>query len=81
MKKSVLVGIWDANNPDDITTWLYHGITREKALIAFIQQYINKDYSTASYPGTLPGIYNSKVIKDRILYDINDDLVIYAQFA
>lgn len=81
MKKNILVGIWDANNPDNVTTWLYCGISKEKALISFIKQYIDHNYNTWNYPDHIEGIYNSHVIKDRILYDLTDDIVIYAQYA
>lgn len=82
MKKSIIVSFWDANNINGVnTSWLYHGLTREQAIINFIEQYFKKNYNTESYSDTLPGVYKSNVIKDRLLYDLTDDLVVFAQFA
>lgn len=81
MKKTILVGIWDANNLDIKTTYLYHGISRKQAIINFIHQYFNNDYNTMSYEKELSGIYKSNCIKDRLLYDYTEDIIIYSQYA
>lgn len=78
--KSIIIGVWDAKNPDGQTSYLYHGITREQGIINFIYQYFKKDFSTWNYPNKLNGIHKSNVIKDRLLYDYTDDIIIYAQY-
>ena len=80
MKKSVIVGVWDANKPDITTSYLYHGISREKAIICFINQYFKKNFNTSDYPDTIQGIRKSSLIKDRLLYDYTENLIIYAQY-
>ena len=82
MKKTVLVSFWDATkgNTSEKTVF-YQGITREKALLCFVKQYFENDFNTLDYPETLDGIYKSNVIKDRILYDYTENIIVYAQFA
>lgn len=51
-----------------------------KALINAVMQY-NGDYNWWNYPKDLEGIHNSPCIKDRLLYDITEDLIMYSQLA
>lgn len=81
MNKSIIVSFWDANKPQTETSWLYTGISREKAIIYFIEQYFKNNYNTWMYPEKLTGIYKSNVIKDRLLYDYTDDIIIFSQYA
>lgn len=52
----------------------------KEALIAAVEQY-KGNYNWWDYPKELEGIYKSNVIKDRLLYNITDDLIMYAQLA
>ena len=81
MSKNIIVGLWDAKKPEIETSYIYNGISREKAIICFINQYFNKNYNTWEYETQLNGIRKSNIIKDRLLYDYTDDLIIYAQYA
>lgn len=78
--QSVIVGIWNANKPDISITFLYHGISREKAIICFINQYFKHNYNSWEYSDTIQGIRKSNVIKDRLLYDYSEDIIVYAQY-
>lgn len=55
-------------------------LSPKKAMIAAVEQY-KGNYNTFEYPKELDGIYESKVIKGRLLYNITDDLIMYAQLA
>lgn len=82
MKKSIVVTFWDATKGNtENTSFIYHGITREKGIITFIKQYFYNDYNTADYPEKLDGIYKSHVIKDRLLYDFSENIVVYSQYV
>jgi hypothetical protein len=78
--KSIIAGVWNAATGEFIHEALYHGITREKAIINIIKQFFNKDYCTWNYPDNIEGIHKSQVIKDRLLYDYTDNIIIYAQY-
>lgn len=51
-----------------------------KAMISAVMQY-KGDFNTQNYPSELDGIYKSNVIKDRLLYNLSDDLIMYSQKA
>ena len=79
--RKILVGLWDASGDIQINC-IYHDMTREKAINLFYNQYIKHNFNTFQYCNDkLSGIYNSKVIKDRLLFDVSDDMIIYAQYA
>ena len=82
MKKEnkVLVMLWDGRSGDFIKTMLYANITVKQALINAVYQ-LRDNYNTWEYPKDLDGIYKSKMVKDRLLYDIGEDLILYAQRA
>jgi len=80
MNKKIICMLFDAKKGDFIQTVFYNNMSRENALICFVEQY-SGNYSTWEYPKKLEGIYKSKVIKDRLLYDITEDLIVYAQYA
>ena len=50
----------------------------KEALIAAVEQY-KGNYNFWTYPKELEGIYKSQIKKDRLLYDLTDDLTIAAQ--
>lgn len=79
--KKVIVSYWNATNPKIEESFIYTGITRKQAIINFIEQYFNKNYNTRTYAKDLNGIYKSHVIKDRLLFDYTENIVIYSQFA
>ena len=82
MKKNILVGVWDATQTNDNNiTWIYHTTNQKQAIINFLYQYFKHDYNTFNYPDDIAGIYKSKVIKDRYLYNVTDNIIIYAQIA
>lgn len=79
--KNIICGVWDAKN-EIITTCLYSNMTREYALNLFYNQYIKKDFNTWNYCNDkLSGIRKSNAIRDRLLYDVTDDIIIYSQYA
>ena len=80
MEKSIMCGMWRGSTGNIEVSCIYHGISRQQAIINFIQQYFNNNYNTWNYPNTIEGIYKSNFIKDRILYNYSDDIVIYAQY-
>ena len=51
-----------------------------KAMISAVMQY-KGDFNTQNYPSELDGIYKSNVIKDRLLYNLSYDLIMYSQKA
>ena len=71
------VMLFDANEGMFIQEARYT-LSPMEALIAAIEQY-KGNYNTWEYPKTLNGVYKSNVIKDRLLYDISDNLVLYSQ--
>lgn len=82
MKKTILVSFWDTTKGNVCEkTAFYQGITREEAILCFVKQYFDNDFNTFNYPETLDGIYKSNVIKDRLLYDYTENIIVYAQYA
>lgn len=79
-ENKVLVMIWDGRSGDFIKTSLYTNISVKQALINAVYQ-LKGNFNTWEYPTELDGIYKSKMVKDRLLYDISEDLVLYAQKA
>ena len=49
-------------------------------MISAVMQY-KGNFNTQDYPSKLDGIYKSNIIKDRLLYNLSDDLIIYSQKA
>lgn len=74
-----IVMLYDAVKGEFIKEALYC-LPAKKALINAVMQY-KGNFNTLEYPQELPGIYKSKVIKDRLLYDITENLVMYSQKA
>ncbi len=50
------------------------------AMIAYLEQ-MRGNFNTWTYPKDLEGIYKSQAVQDRILYDLTDDITVYAQRA
>ena len=78
MNKSVVM-LFDANKGEFIKTAFYD-LAPKKAMIAAVMQY-NGNFNTWEYPKTLDGIYKSNCVKDRLLYDISENLIMYSQMA
>ena len=78
--KRVFVMLWDGRTGRDEQTSVYESETVKKALINAIMQY-KGNYNTWDYPKDLDGIHKSNCVKGRLLYDISEDLVMYAQEA
>lgn len=78
MVKSV-VCLWDMSRGECIKEAFYD-LPVKAALIAAVNQY-KGNYNTWEYGNDLPGIYKSHVIKDRLIFDITENLVIYSQNA
>lgn len=80
MKENIIVTLWDgctgAFGPEE----LFHNMTAKEALITFLEQ-LKGNFNTWTYPEDLEGIYPSNCIKDRINYDLTEDIVVYAQRA
>ena len=81
MKKSVFVTEYNIITGKDVKNVLYHGITRKQGIINYIMQEKKHNYNTWEYPTNLDGIIKSNFIKDRIIYQYNDDTIIYSQYA
>ena len=73
------VMLFDANEGTFIQEERYT-LSPMEAMIAAVEQY-KGNYNTGEYPKTLDGVYKSNVVKDRLLYDISDHLVMYSQLA
>ena len=58
----------------------FYSLPPKKALIAAVMQY-KGNTNTWEYPTDLDGIYKSHIIKDRLMYDITENLIMYAQKA
>ena len=74
-----LVMLFDAKKGDFVQKALY-SLPPKKALICAVMQY-KGNINTWEYPKDLDGIYKSRMVKDRLLYDITDNLTMYAQRA
>ena len=76
--KSVVM-LFDAREGEFVKEAIY-ALSPMKAMISAVMQY-KGDFNTQNYPSKLEGIYKSNVVKDRLLYDLSDDLIMYSQKA
>lgn len=74
-----LVMLFDARKGEFVKEMLYT-LPPKEALIAGMMQH-KGNVNTWEYPKDIKGIYKSSVVKDRLLYDITDDLIMYSQRA
>lgn len=74
-----IVMLFDARKGEFVKEEIY-ALSPRKAMINAVMQY-KGNFNTQDYPSKLDGIYKSNVIKDRLLYNLSDDLVIYSQKA
>lgn len=74
-----IVMLFDAAKGNFVKECIYT-LPPKKALICAIKQYHN-DFNTFNYPDDIEGIYKSNVIKDRLLFNLSDDLILYSQKA
>ena len=82
MKKEdkVWVTIWDGRGGSIVKECLYTNMTVKEALICGINQF-RGNFNTWEYPKDMDGIYKSKMVKGRLLYDLSSDVSVYAQRA
>lgn len=78
MDKTMVI-LWNMETGNAEKTAFY-SLPIKKALICAINQY-NGNFNTANYPADVNGIYKSKMIKDRLIYDISENLILTAQKA
>ena len=71
--KSVVM-LFDARKGEFIKEAIYT-LSPMKAMISAVMQY------KGDFPSKLDGIYKSNVVKDRLLYNLSDDLIMYSQKA
>lgn len=76
--KSVVM-LFDARKGEFVKEAIYI-LSPMKAMISAVMQY-KGDFNTQNYPSKLDGICKSNVIKDRLLYNLSDDLIMYSQKA
>lgn len=76
--KSVVM-LFDARKGEFVKETIYT-LSPMEAMISAVMQY-KGDFNTQNYPSMLDGIYKSNVIKDRLLYNLSDDLIMYSQKA
>jgi hypothetical protein len=76
MKKSI-VTLFDAKAGEFIQKSFYC-LSAKQALIAAVMRY-NGNFNTWEYPENIEGIYKSNCIKHRLLFDINENLIMYSQ--
>ena len=76
--KSVVM-LFDARKGEFVKKEIYT-LSPMKAMISAVMQY-KGDFNTQNYPSKLDGIYKSNVIKDRFLYNLSDDFIMYSQKA
>lgn len=74
-----LVMLFDATKGDFVKEVLYT-LSPKKALITAVMQY-KGNMNSEKYPKDLDGIYKSKAVKGRLLYDLTDNLTMYSQKA
>jgi hypothetical protein len=77
MKNKSIVSVFDATKGEFTEEKMYY-LPPKKALICEIMQR-KGNYNTSNYPKNLDGIYKSKVIKDRLLYDFSENIILYSQ--
>lgn len=79
-EKTVLVMVWDGRSGDFVRWYLYNNMTLKQALINGLNQFLG-NFNTWTYPKVMDNIYESYLVKGRLIYDISDDVSIYAQRA
>ena len=77
MKSFVM--LFDATKGEFVKEALYT-LLPKKALITAVMQY-KGNMNSEKYPKDLDGIYKSKVVKGRLLYNLTDNLIMYSQKA
>ena len=71
--------LFDARKGEFVKEAIYT-LSPMKAMISAVMQY-KGDFNTQNYHSKLDGIYKSNVIKDRFLYNLSDDFIMYSQKA
>lgn len=79
--RSIFVIEFDMKTGKDTKTVLYNGITRKQGIINYIEQFKHNNYNTWNYPDDIQGIEKSYFINDRLLYQYDDNTIIYTQYA
>lgn len=73
------VSLFDAKKGEYVKQARYT-LSPKDSLIVAIMQY-NGNYNTWEYPKEMDGIYKSKMVKDRLLFNLTDDLILESQLA
>lgn len=76
--KSVVM-LFDATKGEFVKEAVYC-LPPKKALICAVNQY-KGNFNTWEYPNDMEGIHKSNCVKGRLLFDITEDLIMYAQEA
>lgn len=61
----------------EFTKEILYSLSPQKALISAVMQH-KGNYATNTYPKNIEGIYKS-IVKGRLLYDVDENITIYAQ--
>lgn len=67
--------IYELDEQGNIQKKAEYTVTSKQALINYIMQFKKKNFNTWTYPETLPGIRESKTVKNHWYYD-QDNIVI-----
>lgn len=71
--------IYECDSNGKITKVAEYSVEPKQALINYVQQYMNGNWNTASYPKRMKGIRESRMKKNHFYYDdIQNDKVIAA---
>ena len=71
--------LFDATKGEFVEEYLYT-LPPKKALICAINQH-KGNFNTWEYPNDIEGIHKSNCVKGRLLFDIDEDRILYAQEA
>lgn len=74
-----IVMLFDARKGEFVKEEIYT-LSPKKAMISAVMQY-KGNFNTQDYPSKLDGVYKSNAVKDRLLYNLSDDLIMYSQKA
>ncbi len=52
-----------------------YSLTPKQALVNYVKQYLEKNFSTWTYPAILPGMRESRMVKDHWYYDAEGTVI------
>ena len=79
-ERKVWVTVWNMESGEPVKEGLYTDMTVKDALICGVEQF-KGNFNTWEYPKDLKGIYESRMVQGRLLYDISNNVVVSAQRA